>query len=318
MLIEDTVHSTVEQAPLLNAALGITIRGAGLARVRGGMRGFWEPFVGRYLQLGGTLKVGWRVDQIDKAVEGYRLATRKGTIGAAQVVSALPVSLTAAIAPTLVGRPLQRYLRRDSASVGGAVVVFLGVPEEEVAGEVLTHHQLLQSYTRPLGNGNNMFISVSAAGDTASAPAGHRAVMISTHCELGCWQGLDRDTYERRRQAAGERLLTLAHRVYPTLGERALVYEVGTPRTYEGYLHRPRGAVGGIRQELGNANQHAVPHDLGPPGFWLAGDTTWPGLGTVACVLGSRIVAERVLRQAARVGGCGQVRVSTAEAMEAA
>jgi hypothetical protein len=36
----------------------------------------------------------------------------------------------------------------------------------------------------------------------------------------------------------------------------------------------------------------------GVPGFWLAGDTTWPGLGTVACVLGSRIVAEGVLRGA--------------------
>ena len=29
---------------------------------------------------------------------------------------------------------------------------------------------------------------------------------------------------------------------------------------------------------------------------WLAGDTTWPGLGTVACVLGSRLVAENALR----------------------
>ena len=34
------------------------------------------------------------------------------------------------------------------------------------------------------------------------------------------------------------------------------------------------------------------------PGFWQVGDTTWPGLGTVACVLGSRLVAEDVLRHA--------------------
>src|SRR5579859_3137642 len=42
MLIEDTVHSTVDAAPLVNAALGITIRGAGLTRPSGGMRGFWQ------------------------------------------------------------------------------------------------------------------------------------------------------------------------------------------------------------------------------------------------------------------------------------
>ena len=45
MLVEDTVHSSVEQAPLINAALGVTIRGAGLTRHRGGMHGFWR--VGR-------------------------------------------------------------------------------------------------------------------------------------------------------------------------------------------------------------------------------------------------------------------------------
>ena len=54
----------------------------------------------------------------------------------------------------------------------------------------------------------------------------------------------------------------------------------------------------GVRQTLHNSNQHAVPHDIGVPGFWLAGDTTWPGLGTVACVLGSRLVAEGVLASA--------------------
>ncbi len=70
---------------------------------------------------------------------------------------------------------------------------------------------------------------------------------------------------------------------------------MATPRTYERFTGRPRGAVGGVRQTLGNSNQHAVPHDVGVPGFWLAGDTTWPGLGTVACVLGSRLVAEGVL-----------------------
>lgn len=302
MLVEDTVHSTVDQAPLLNAALGITIRSAGLTRPRGGMRGFWELFVSNYRRLGGTLKVGWRVDRIDLGCGYYSIVTRKGTITADQVVSALPISLTAAIAPTLVGRVLRLYLRRDMECVGGAIVVFLGVPEAEVEGEPYTHHQLLHSYRAPLGNGNNMFVSVSAAGDIESAPTGHRAVMISTHCELGSWEHLDRETYERRKRAAGARLVSLAQRVYPSLGEQPVIYEIGTPYTYERYTRRPRGAVGGVRQTLANSNQHAVPHQLGPPGFWLAGDTTWPGLGTVAGVLGSRIVADGVLRRAERVG----------------
>jgi C-3',4' desaturase CrtD len=298
MLIEDTVHSTVDQAPLLNAALGITIRGAGLTRPRGGMRGFWEAFVAQYQRLGGTLKVGWRVDRIERRGASYWVTTRKGTIRADQVVSALPASLSTRIAPTLLGRALRGYLRRDDEHVGGAIVVFLGVPDAEVAEQPFTHHQLLQSYSAPLGCGNNMFISVSAAGDVDSAPPGHRAVMVSTHCELSSWEHLGQQAYERRKQEAGAQLIALARRVYPSLAERPIVYAIATPRTYERYTQRPRGAVGGIRQTLSNSNQHAVPHELGPPGFWLAGDTTWPGLGTVACVLGSRIVADGVLRLA--------------------
>jgi phytoene dehydrogenase-like protein len=89
-------------------------------------------------------------------------------------------------------------------------------------------------------------------------------------------------------------LIRLAQRVYPRLGSHAEVVEVGTPSTYERFLHRPNGAVGGWRAIPHNTNQNALPYDVGVPGVWLCGDTTWPGLGTVACVLASRHVANAV------------------------
>jgi phytoene dehydrogenase-like protein len=309
MLLEDTVHATVDDAPLINGALGITIRGAGLTRMRGGMYGFWQRFVAHYRNLGGTLQVGCPVRQIERLPRieggGFRIETRHGPVLARQVVSAVPTALSAQMAFPEVKRVLRPFLRRDAAAVGGAMVVFLGVPVAEVDGQAFTHHQLLQNYRTPLGNGNNMFVSVSAPGDTISAPPGHRAVMISTHCDLEDWEGLEPEEYKRRKTQAGRRLIDLARRVYPELGRRNLVCEIATPRTFERFTHRPRGAVGGIRQTLANSNQHAVPCDIGVPGFWLAGDTTWPGLGTVACVLGSRLVAEGVLAAA------GSARIQT-------
>lgn len=282
MLIEDTVHSTVDRAPLINAALGVTIRGAGLTRHFGGMHGFWRVLTKHYRSLGGVLHSGSPVTHVSP---GFQVHTKHRTVHARQIVSSLPIELTARVCPMTTSR-LRRYVERDKPDEGGAVVVFLGVPESEVDGQEYTHHQLLQE-------GRNMFVSVSSPGDTLSAPAGHRAVMISTHTDLDGWDGLD---YEERKKELGERLIRCAQRVYPRLGERAVVYQVGTPRTYERFTRRPRGAVGGVRQNLRNTNQFAVPHDIGVPGVWLVGDTTWPGLGTVACVLGSRIVAEDVLR----------------------
>jgi C-3',4' desaturase CrtD len=296
MLIEDTVHSTVDDAPLINATLGITIRGAGLTRHRGGMYGFWERFTAHYRAIGGELRLGCRVERVEGQAGAFTVHTNRGVFEVAQVVCALPAELAARLFPPAMNK-LRGYLKRDAKSLGGAIVVFLGVPEAEVDGQPFTHHQLLQAYDAPLGNGNNMFISVSSSGDTDSAPAGYRAVMISTHCSLEEWESLSPVEYNARKYAMGERLVGYARRIYPHLGENPLIYEVGTPRTYQRYTSRPRGAVGGVRQTLWNANQFAIPHDIGSRGFWLVGDSTFPGLGTVACVLGSRIVAEGVLAE---------------------
>jgi C-3',4' desaturase CrtD len=297
MLLEDTVHAKIDEAPLINGALGITIRGAGLSRARGGMRGFWQRFVARYRALGGELVVASPVARIERLADHYRIIFRRRVVLARHVVSALPAELSARLGPPEVARRLAPYLDRDRAAQGGALVLFLGVPEREVADQPLTHHQLLQDYRAPMGNGNNMFISVSSASDLESAPEGWRAVMISTHCELAAWEGLTAAEYAEQKRATAERLLALARRVYPRLGEQPRVSEFATPRTYERFTHRPRGAVGGYRLNLSNANQRAIPHDLGLPGFWQVGDTTWPGLGTVACVHGSRLVAEAIEAQ---------------------
>lgn len=297
MLIEDTVHSTVEQAPLVNAALGVTIRGAGLTRPAGGMRGFWQQVGGRYREMGGRLRVGQRVVKVTQDGPDFLVHTQKTTFRARQVVSTLPIWNTAVLAPPKVKTTLRPYLERDEPALGGAIVLFLGVPEQEIEEQSLTHHQILLDYNRPLGSGNNMFISVSAPGDTAGAPPGFRAVMISTHCDLADWEGLSESDYEAHKKAAGQSLLRYARRVYPNLGEQAAVFEIGTPRTYQKYTHRYRGAVGGMRLTLDNSNQSAVPYETAVPGFWQAGDTTWPGLGTVACVLASRHVADGVVRR---------------------
>nr|WP_135829537.1 NAD(P)/FAD-dependent oxidoreductase [Halorussus halobius] len=293
-LVEDTVHATLEEAPLLNSILGISIRKAGIGRAEGGMYGFWTAFVDHYADIGGTLETGATVTEVTGRRGAFRIDTDSGRYRAEQVVSALPVDLTRRIAPSVVGDRLDEHVETLREHEGGAVVAFLGVPEEEVAGREFTHHQILRDYDEPLGNGNNMFVSVSAPGDTVSAPEGHRAVILSTHCDVDPWQDLDDEAYERKREAAGERLVSGARTVYPDLGSNPVVYEVGTPVTYEQFTNRPRGAIGGYRQTPANTNQRAVPQDVGVDGFYLAGDTTWPGLGTVACLVGSRIAAEHV------------------------
>ena len=61
-------------------------------------------------------------------------------IRAAQVVSALPVTLTARLAPPEVQEALRPYVRRDAAAQGGALVVF--TPRLHVI-----HHSIVRTET---------------------------------------------------------------------------------------------------------------------------------------------------------------------------
>ncbi len=307
MLVEDTVHARIETAPLVNAALGVTLRHAGLSRSLGGMGGFWRRVASHFRRQGGDLRLATDVLRFDRAAgrDAFLVTTSKATLCARRVVVAIPLELAARIGPYELGSALIPYLRRDTAARGGAIAVYLGVDDRELSGGdygEIDHHQILVDYDAPFGDGNNMFVSASRRGDIESAPAGHRAVVLSTHCELAPWKDVADADYAAKKRAAGDALLSIARRVWPRLGDAPLVHEVATPKTYERFTGRIDGAVGGTRASLANANQRAVPHDLGIRGVRLVGDGTWPGLGTVACIAASRFVAADMIEEVARHG----------------
>ncbi|KFF06662.1 phytoene desaturase family protein [Flavobacterium reichenbachii] len=292
MLIEDTVHSSVEDAPFINAALGTTIRGAGLMRADGGMKSLWDYLSNHYLELGGTIKKANKVLNFKKEDKNWVITSTKGIFKSNKIISSLPIDLTYEISPDTVKSKLQRYLIKNEKYQGSAIVVFLGVPELEISNHSLTHHQILLDYDSRLGNGNNMFISISAKDDSISAPEGFRSVMISTHCEISEWQNLSETDYQAKKQNIGQYLIDCARKVYPDLGKNPMVYEIGTPLTYQKYTKRTNGSVGGFKQTLKNSNFKSIPQDIGVENFWLAGDNTWPGLGTVAGLISGRIASE--------------------------
>lgn len=294
MLIEDTLHTTLEQAPFINAALGVTIRGSGLMRPYGGMRSYFSYIEAHYKNIGGTVKKAHAVTNITRD-HHWNITSSKGPFSARKLITTLPLENVYQIGSPVIQTKLEKYKNKGTDLHGGAIVVFLGVPEENVSGQAITHHQLLSSYSHPLGNGNNMFISVSSSGDTSSAPAGFRAVMISTHCSIQEWINLSEAEYLEKKKAIADLLITNAKKVYPSLMDDHRIYEIGTPLTYQKYTRRNMGAVGGHKLSMNNANLKSIPHNIGVKDFWMAGDSTWPGLGTVAAVMVSKIVCDKVV-----------------------
>jgi len=296
MVVQDTVHSTIDVAPLINSSLGLAIR-ANIARPRGGMYGFWNAFETRAAALGVVIHRATRVASIAHASRNqpgrFRIRTDRGEFSTDQIICTLPIWDAARIGPSAVGAALKRWCDRDQTALGGAAIVTMGVPEEEVQGQALTHHQFLPRPGAALGDGNNCFLSISSAGDLESAPAGWRAVMLSTHVELDGWLEASPEEHAARKAALGDELLRIARVAYPALGEQAKWLAVASPRTYAKFTQRHRGSVGGTRLTLRNSNQRSVPHDIGVDGWIQGGDTTWPGLGTAACAISSDIIATK-------------------------
>lgn len=290
MLIEDTVHSKIEEAPFINATLGTTIRGAGLMRAKGGMKALWKILENHYNSLGGEIYKSNQVISFVKQNNLWEITTKKGNLQAKKIISSLPLDNTFTISPEFIQKKLKPYIQKNEVYKGGAIVVFLGIPEKEIETESITHHQILLDYDRELGNGNNMFISVSGKEDALSAPIGFRSVMISTHCKNLEWENLSKEEYESKKKEIGDRLIDYARRVYPSLATNPVVYEIGTPRTYQKFTKRT--SVGGFKQTLSNSNWKSVPQDIGIENFCITGDNTWPGLGTVAGLVSGRIAAE--------------------------
>jgi phytoene dehydrogenase-like protein len=168
-------------------------------------------------------------------------------------------------------------------------MVYVGLDGSALPEKFPLHHQVIIG--RPLGEGRTVFLSLSPAWDSGRAPAGHRALTISTHTQFGPWNDLyenDRLGYEMSKQTYTERLLDSASRAIPGLRDAACLVLPGTPVTFERFTRRAWGWVGGFPQV--NLFQSWGPRLA--PGLWMVGDSIFPGQSTAAVALGGIRVAQ--------------------------
>lgn len=152
-----------------------------------------------------------------------------------------------------------------------------------------------------LGETRSIFISLSPAWDATRAPAGHRAVTITTHTEVTQWWELyarDPNAYAERKQAYTDAILTTIERAIPGFRAGVALTMPGTPLTYAFYTGRHLGMVGGFPQtSLFKARNPLT----GVPNVRLVGDSIFPGQSTAGVTLGALRVADDVLHRLPKV-----------------
>jgi phytoene dehydrogenase-like protein len=113
------------------------------------------------------------------------------------------------------------------------------------------------------------------------------------------WFGLEPRAYAARKAGLEAHLLGLVEDALPGFRDGIVSLESGSPRTFQAFTLHSLGRVGGVPQTPRSANFHAQHHSSGVRGLLMAGETVFPGQGT----LGVTVSGYNAARTASRLLG---------------
>ena len=285
----------------LYGAVALDLYRRGVMHVEGGVGNLAETLASAVRANGGQVLYRHEVTAIRRGesrtrpagrreASPYMIETKRGSFEADLVVA----NLTPWALVKLMGDEAPSSLRqrvKNLQPISSAFMAYLGVDEDAV--NKVDHHQVIVDPTKPLGEGNSVFVSISPEWDQR-APQGQRAITISTHTRAADWYALANaeTAFEERKQLYLERLIDAASIALPKLKQNIRLALPGTPLTFERFTHRVNGMVGGFPQKSLWASW-APQIDRG---LWLVGDSVFPGQSTAGVTLGALRVAREIER----------------------
>ncbi len=302
-----SAQTTADHANALYGSAALELPRRGVNHIQGGIGSLADSLVKWLERKGGSVRFRQTVDQV--TVENGRVTAVKTNLTRRNTKSRLTLpcdNLIANLTPwslaNLLGDAVPSSLQRETAArdaTWGAFMLFLGLRADKLPSDIAGHHQIIDDHTRPLGETNSIFVSMSDPADPTRAPDGMRAVNISTHTEVGQWWTLhkavdDGAAYHARRDQYVENMLALAERAIPGFRDAIELCLPATPVTYEQWTGRPQGMVGGFAQK---SIFKARGPETGIKNCWLVGDSVFPGQSTAGVTLGGLRVARDVLRR---------------------
>ena len=298
----DAMQCRASRCAAPNGALALDVYRSGAQYVLGGLSQLAVDLLGVVRRAGGSVHFGAaaRAIEIDDHGRVAGVQTRHGLLRAPVVVSAVPLRNTVALLGAHA-RPAFRQRDARQPRMWGAFTLYAGVaaralhvrprPFRQVTDLRVSDEHGRAAMDAPPAN---LLVSVSPAEDPSRAPAGHHAITVSTHVDADAWLALEADpkAYAAAKRALETRLLDQVERVVPGVREGLTYLRSGTPRTFRRYTRRAGGTVGGFPQTVRDANFGAPSHRTDVQGLFLAGDTVFPGQGTLG-VTSSGVIAAR-------------------------
>jgi C-3',4' desaturase CrtD len=296
-----SAQTTSENVNAIYGATALDLARQGVYHVEGGIGGIAETLVEKLKALGGEILYRQRVTRI--VVEDGRvigLMAQRGRRDKQQTfypADVIVANLTPWDLDALLDENSPEVLRSETRARRygwGAFVLHLGVEDTAIPEGFPDHHQVLLDLEGALGETRSIFMSLSPQWDNSRAPAGQRAVTITTHTHVQQWWELlkrDEAAYYARKDEYQDKILNAVERVLPGFRDRLTLVLPGSPVTYQFYTDRYLGQVGGFPQT--SLFRMRSPR-TGIANLRLVGDSIFPGQSIAGVTLGGIRVARDI------------------------
>jgi C-3',4' desaturase CrtD len=296
-----TAQAPSAETPFLFGAPALSYTNSVNYYVPGGFIKMAETLRGFIVRNGGVVKVKTPVINIDKAEGRFKVTAREKngrtyTFRSKVVLSNLPVWNMAEI----THGKMADYFERESEKYQKAWGAFtMGIAfRDNLDPGLPLHHQIHlagEDLTDGLNSGS-VFVSLSHPEDALRSPGNMRTMNISTHANPEWWFSLN-GRYDNVKKKVEEQIVQVIVKSLPGFSKSDIdVVFSSTPVTWSNWVYRKKGRVGGIPQQPDRSLLDWTPNETPFSGFFLAGDTVFPGQGIPGVTLSGKNVYYRIIK----------------------
>ncbi len=297
-----SAQAKTSDTPMIFGAPALTYTNYTNYYSEGGLLEFIRVLQKRLESTGGELRLRRRVTGITRIKEGYSVITANGEVfRTKRIVSNLPVWNHASLTDASMAPWFQKQSDKYSKAWGALTFGILSADSFPDHHPLHTQVHLPEQESIPGSESRSIFISISRRGDLTRAKEGYRTLNVSTHVSPEAWFSIaDRESekaYALQKKQASDYVLTLLDRFYPGFSrEHVSEFFTATPVTWQNWVYRYKGRVGGVPQELSRSLLDWAPNKTPFDGFYLCGDTVYPGQGIPGVTLSGINVYSRIMR----------------------
>ncbi len=291
-LLLDSIQAGLETGSALLGALALDMYRRHSFTIEGGMARIAQELAARVIQGGGRIQTQSKVRSCQWSAQDqqWTVSTRLAEsyhFNAILNATGLPLPGPTSSSQSLVSEPphLTGAFRVDG------IIPLCKLPRD-IAENLPRAYQIvepsLSGEPALIHGGTYLTFHSGACHDTQAI-----VWTATAHTVLSAWMPrLAPDEYHRRKSQAVQRILSACSRVVPGLGDLSTLLQAASPVTYARFLQK--SAVGGMALTSGWWRNTPGPHTVWPH-LYQAGDTVFPGPGSLSAALSGIRAARAIL-----------------------